>query len=61
MYNISERINNAHLKLYPDTAEEDVTVLSEGLAEREPKRACQYGSKGSEVFSLRPPPPKLLV
>lgn len=50
MYNISERINNAHFKLHPDTAD-DVTILSEGLvAEHKPKRDCQYGNKGSEVF-----------
>lgn len=48
MYDIyQKRINNAHFKLYFDTAEEDLTVLSEGfVVEHEPERAAQYGSKG---------------
>lgn len=45
MCNISERINNACFKLYP-VAAEDVTILSEGLVEYEPKRHFNMVARG---------------
>lgn len=43
MYNVSEGINNAHFKLYPDIAQ-DVTPSAEGFVEWKPEGAHQYGT-----------------